>query len=196
MSESTDKSKGRLNGSDRKQLVADYKTGDFTVKQLASTYNMSESGVRSIIQRAGAKKGEDSQRLANAEMEAKEEALKEAASRRVVMAVSVHDQSINILTALTAVAKKITAESVKDTASLARNKEQINSFSKLSAAVRSNLETTRIVSGLDKTEQEDDELPIIEIVEMSDGDVKEIRDQQEAVHEMMTGKSRGTEESD
>lgn len=186
MSEVTDKP--NISSSERKQLIiADYKGSRGTAKELAAKYGMSESGVRSILQRAGVKKGEDAERLAEAEVRAEEDAVKENAKRRVAGATSIHDRSMSVLSGLTELARKITVESVKDIDNLARKKHHINAFAKLSASVRSNLESMRVSAGLDKQVDEDEELPGIELIEMTDEHVKELRDHQEEVDRLMGG---------
>lgn len=192
LKESKNAAKGkRLTPDQWKEAKADWRSGKYTLDDLSKKYGISTTGIHRRLQRNNVKRGEDQmaleEKIAHAEIHARaqvaqkeEKALREKASRLKIF----------VLSAAEVTAKKLMAEMAKHS----QGPEKLPLSAIIDAAKAAKevtivlKNTAEIIEKVVPGEEFDpDDLPSLEIAELTQDDIDDLRRQQQLQDDEMTG---------
>ncbi|MET2951327.1 hypothetical protein ABXV18_24905 [Vibrio owensii] len=177
-----------LPAKDYRTICQMWRSGDYTLSELAKKFDTNEKSLRQRLYRDGIKKGQDAKLHDQAVSEVLQ---KETAKNAVETRNAIATLQKNHLSWLDQISKRalfITVQSAKEETPLGNFKDDIKALKDVSDILRSNYQTAAKILRVDDITELEEELPTFTVAEMTADDVAEIRDaQRQQLDELLTG---------
>ncbi|CDT52753.1 hypothetical protein VCR15J2_390018 [Vibrio coralliirubri] len=178
----------RISAKDYRAICIMWRSGDYTVKELATQFDVNETSLRKRFARDGIKKGEDAELHNKAVAEViQKDTVKQAEETRELI-LTTQKNHLAWLDGLSRRALLIAQQSAKDNVPLGSFKDDVQTLKGIADIVRGNYQTASQILRIDDISDLEEDLPTFTVNEMTADDVEEIREsQRQQLEEFTTG---------